>query len=1280
MGYKPTEDYAGKDFLESGDPEKLILGTELQADFDAIEAAFDEVDNDLKDLDYVDIDGDTMTGPLTSPKVISDEFVGGEVSASEVTATEFIGGGSGISGLTLDQLSDVSASSPSRDEILQYNGSAWSAVELDLFETELEFMGVTDVTATAPAATNGHLYANNVTGVADASWTGIAGDNVPEAQMVVYVTKDARWYAIGGIAEGGVMSVGAGVGIAVDDVKASEPVVSVDRVETDTWYADKADTEEAFNDVDGVVTDLANDVKDNADDIAQNKQDIEDNTDGLEAEIKDRIDGDKALDLRIDAIEDSVTDGGGFIDAPNDGKLYGRQSESWEEILGGGDVDSVNGKTGVVVLDHSDVGAAAEDHTHDEFAADASQIEQNKQDIATNAGNISTNADNISDNAGDIADTNKRIDELALNDLTDVDAAAPNRDDYLVFNGVDWTSEELALVDTELTYQGAVDMTGPAPDSPANGDLYINDTDGVVGASWGVIAGSTVNAGNVVGWADKTSRWYLMGDIASASVTDVKGGYLITVDDSVASEPVINFDATEADKIYLKIEDQFWKAVTGGIAYNDGNVGIGRDTNVDHILDIAKPSDAYIRISSSTTQENAGIIFANQNSSKWTLEKDGPEHSLYLKDDSSTVATFAQGGNVEVNGGISAKPSGDTIGLTVIADTSNHGVYVNAASLASDKMPLYVNRGSGGTGYVLYGSGAGASYYNYVNSDDISIGNSGSGKSLKIKADSSIKLMTSTKGPSEDAAESHTVTMDGSGNVGIGTSDPTTKATIAGAVDNSNLPIGSASASDAQLTIANDNAVTYGLGSELLFQVATPGSAPVAGIRGVYADYNSLGDYSGALTFGTQANASTGIVNRMTIDSSGNVGIGGEPGTREAGEYLERAKTQLAAWTAELKSRDVPKADVKAVTLEITDGDFSAFPTAEALAEKLSERAIGGGDAKLQVDGDGYFSQASNYANVTLNNDGTSKAGIIHFTNSTGLSGQVAASDDHFYIKSKGAIHLRTGGTDTSDEGFVVHPDNTTVINNLNNKITAAGTAKLQVAGDAYLDGITETLVVQGINHGKTGLSFNAPNNEIQPVINGAAVGDQVTLGNSTRRFKDGYFSGQVSATEFVGDGSKLTGIATGGAVSSVNGKTGTVVLTHADVGAQVAGSYAAASHTHSEYAPTSHTHAYVPLSGNSTVAGTVTATDFVASSDERLKENITTCPSVIDQLHGREWNWKNGGKKGSGVIAQELEAVLPHLVHEDDAGMKSVSYLGLIGYLIEEVKSLKQEVEELKR
>lgn len=103
-------------------------------------------------------------------------------------------------------------------------------------------------------------------------------------------------------------------------------------------------------------------------------------------------------------------------------------------------------------------------------------------------------------------------------------------------------------------------------------------------------------------------------------------------------------------------------------------------------------------------------------------------------------------------------------------------------------------------------------------------------------------------------------------------------------------------------------------------------------------------------------------------------------------------------------------------------------------------------------------------------------------------------------------------------------------------------------------------------------------------------------------------------------------------------------------------------------------------IAGNKTFTANVKAPDFIATSDERFKENIVTAPAdVISKLRGVEFTWKDGGHKASGVIAQELESVLPHLVHQDDEGMKSVAYNGLISYLIEEVKALRAEVESMK-
>jgi len=101
----------------------------------------------------------------------------------------------------------------------------------------------------------------------------------------------------------------------------------------------------------------------------------------------------------------------------------------------------------------------------------------------------------------------------------------------------------------------------------------------------------------------------------------------------------------------------------------------------------------------------------------------------------------------------------------------------------------------------------------------------------------------------------------------------------------------------------------------------------------------------------------------------------------------------------------------------------------------------------------------------------------------------------------------------------------------------------------------------------------------------------------------------------------------------------------------------------------------HINNTGDGTFAGNVTA-----YSDERLKENIETLDgSKVYDMRGV--SFEKEGTKGSGVIAQELEKIAPELVQtaEDEIGTKSVAYGNLVGYLIEAVKDLKAEVDDLK-
>ena len=97
-------------------------------------------------------------------------------------------------------------------------------------------------------------------------------------------------------------------------------------------------------------------------------------------------------------------------------------------------------------------------------------------------------------------------------------------------------------------------------------------------------------------------------------------------------------------------------------------------------------------------------------------------------------------------------------------------------------------------------------------------------------------------------------------------------------------------------------------------------------------------------------------------------------------------------------------------------------------------------------------------------------------------------------------------------------------------------------------------------------------------------------------------------------------------------------------------------------------------------VTGTVAATNFDSLSDQKLKLNIKKIEKPIEtvnKIDGVTFNWKEDNSPSMGVIAQNIEKVLPEIVSGDDT--KSVNYSGLIGLLIEVVKDQQKQINELR-
>ena len=101
-----------------------------------------------------------------------------------------------------------------------------------------------------------------------------------------------------------------------------------------------------------------------------------------------------------------------------------------------------------------------------------------------------------------------------------------------------------------------------------------------------------------------------------------------------------------------------------------------------------------------------------------------------------------------------------------------------------------------------------------------------------------------------------------------------------------------------------------------------------------------------------------------------------------------------------------------------------------------------------------------------------------------------------------------------------------------------------------------------------------------------------------------------------------------------------------------------------------------------------VIAFSTTVASDRKLKDNIVVIEGALDkikQLNGVEFTWKKDGTKSAGVIAQEVEKILPQAVKtvkdlQSDEEYKTVKYDSLHALLIESIKELSAKVEKLEK
>jgi len=256
----------------------------------------------------------------------------------------------------------------------------------------------------------------------------------------------------------------------------------------------------------------------------------------------------------------------------------------------------------------------------------------------------------------------------------------------------------------------------------------------------------------------------------------------------------------------------------------------------------------------------------------------------------------------------------------------------------------------------------------------------------------------------------------------------------------------------------------------------------------------------------------------------------------------------------------------------------------------------------------------------------------------TGDDLEIYHDGSHSYVQDKGTGHLRLSGNDLQLVNGAVDANYIICANGGAVELYYGGSKKLETASGGVT--VTGNIAVTGTVDGRDIATDGTK-------LDGIASGATNVTNNNQLTNGAGYVTTDTNTTYTAG-----TGISFTGASSTVINCT---IDSPAEVGLP-----------------------NLSLSGNNLSGDFVATGNITAYSDERLKDNIATIDNALDKVSKmRGVMFTKDGELSSGVIAQEMEQVAPELVKEGE--YKSVAYGNTIGYLIEAIKELKAEINELK-
>ena len=346
-----------------------------------------------------------------------------------------------------------------------------------------------------------------------------------------------------------------------------------------------------------------------------------------------------------------------------------------------------------------------------------------------------------------------------------------------------------------------------------------------------------------------------------------------------------------------------------------------------------------------------------------------------------------------------------------------------------------------------------------------------------------------------------------------------------------------------------------------------------------------------------------------------------------------------------------------------TDGNFTAGTITATLSGNVTGNVTGNvvGDVTGNVTGN-LTGTATNATNVEVTTSATSSSFKIPFVNTT-----ASITGNYGLLQDSGTTFTYNPSSNTLTAGIF----SGTLSNLLTLNTSGTGLSGSTSYNNSGAATFTVTSDATSANTGGTIVSRDGSGNFSAGTITAAAL--NVTNATTLNSTLDVTGAATLNSTLVVRDRIECVtpnGGTTGGLRIKANATTGISYLQFTNNAATA------------EFANIAVKSGSVTLSGALNVTGDITA---FYTSDQRLKDNITPIPNALDKvlsISGNTFDWNEKSEKEGndvGVVAQEILEVLPEAVTTRDNGYLAVRYEKLVPLLIEAIKELKAEINELK-